>query len=769
MLLAVLSGFITALFLVVAGKFLKGKLSLLFAALPLTLFIYFLQYVPAVAKGNPVYLEYPWIPSIGINFDFYLDGLSMLFCLLITGIGTLVFIYASSYLKNHHYLDRFFGFLCMFMGSMLGLVLSDNLFTLFVFWELTSISSFFLIGFNNEEASSRKSSLLALAVTGGGGFLLLAGFVILGSAGGNFSIQELIGASGEIKSHALYGLILLLVFAGAFTKSAQFPFHFWLPGAMKAPTPVSAYLHSATMVKAGIYLLARLTPVLGNHEYWNMPLIIAGGITMVYTAFHSLFRTDLKAILAYSTIAALGILVFLIGIGTQQSLIAAAVFIMVHALYKASLFLTTGVIDHETGTRDVTKLGGLRSVLLPLAIAGMFAALSNAGIPLTFGFLGKDLIYEATLHTNYSWVLTVAAIITNILLLYAGFVAGIKPFAGQSKKEFASVHLPSVLMWGPPLLLGIGGILLGILPGLIDQPIIQPAVLAMNGGPVDISLKIWHGFNLVLLLSSITLAAGFILYFLAKPSYKKTRFIERFNFFSPHTIILRMSDAVKKFAHWYTAVMQNGRLRIYLLTIIIFLTGLLAYKLFTGVNIYFSSSTFQNITLYEVVVVAITLVAVGITVTAESRLTAVAAMGVVGYCICLLFVFYSAPDLAMTQFTIDTLTVVLFVLVLFKLPPFLNFTNKKAKFRDSVVSIFFGGLIALIALEVLNEPVQKDISSFYGANAYLLAKGKNIVNVIIVDFRAIDTMVEITVLTIAAIGVYSLLKLRINKKGENQL
>jgi multicomponent Na+:H+ antiporter subunit A len=770
MLLAVLSGFITALLLVGLGRHLKGKLSVAISLLPVSLFVYFLQYLPSLGKGDRLYFSYNWIPSLGVNFDFFLDGLSMIFCLLITGIGSLIFLYASSYLKGHIYLDRFFGYLSLFMGSMLGLVLSDNIFTLFVFWELTSISSFFLIGFNNENASSRKSSLMALAITGGGGFLLLTGMVLIGSIGGSYSIQELINSSAVLKEHGLYIVMIVLLFGGAFTKSAQFPFHFWLPGAMKAPTPVSAYLHSATMVKAGIYLLARFTPVLGDHPYWNNTLMVVGGFTMLYTAIHALFRTDLKSILAYSTIAALGILVFLIGIGTQQALIAAAVFILVHAFYKAGLFLITGVIDHETGTRDITRLSGLRLVMMPLALAGLMAALSNAGIPFTFGFLGKDLVYEATLDSErYSYLLTGAAVLTNILLLYAGFVAGIKPFAGKVKAEFAKVHLPGPLLWVPPLLLGLGGLLFGIFPGLIDKALIQPAVLAMFGGPVDISLKIWHGFNLVLLLSVITVTLGILLYIFSKPSKEKEKATERFDVVSPLHLTVQGGKHLRSFSAWYTVTLQNGHLRFYIFVIVSFLMGLLAYKLFTGVNIYLDRTQLSELTSYEVVVSLIMLTSIGITVSTESRLTAVAAMGVIGYCICLLFVFYSAPDLAMTQFTIDTLTVVLFVLVLFRLPPFLNFTNTKAKIRDAILSISFGGLIATIALEVLNESVNKDVSKFYGDNAYTLAKGKNVVNVILVDFRGIDTVVEITVLTIAAIGVYSLLKLKINSKGENQL
>ncbi|WP_207493222.1 putative monovalent cation/H+ antiporter subunit A [Aridibaculum aurantiacum] len=763
--IAVLSGFVVAAMVLLAGRLLKGYQSLILSLLPVSLFIYFLSFIPRLADGNTVMYSYPWIPSLGVQLDYHLDGLSLLFCLLITGIGSLIFIYAAAYMKGYNYVNRFFCYLSMFMASMLGLVLSDNVLALFVFWELTSISSFFLIGFNNDNPDSRKSSLLALAITGGGGFLLMAGFILMGSTIGSFSISEMITSRSVLQNSEHYWLMLLLICGGAFTKSAQFPFHFWLPGAMKAPTPVSAYLHSATMVKAGVYLLARLTPVLGQNIYWNNTLMIVGGITMVYAAFHSLFRTDLKTILAYTTISALGILVFLLGIGTQQALIAAAVFILVHALYKAGLFLVTGIIDHETGTRDVTVLSGLRKVMMPVAIAGIVAAISSAGIPFTFGFLGKDLIYEGTLSSGNNFIfLTALAVVTNIMLLYAGFVAGIKPFTGNIPSQFHDVHLPSLWMWLPPLLLGILSMIFGFFPALIDNSLVQPVVRALHGGPVDIPLKIWHGFNLVLLLSAITLVGGFLLYKYIKPSSERIHAVDRFREYSPAFIIPGIATGVHAFARHYTRIMQNGYLRIYVLVIVLFLVVLLSYKLFTGVNIYIDESKLHEITIYEAVVTGIMLFAIFKTVFTSSRLIAVAAMGVVGYCICLLFVFYSAPDLAMTQFTIDTLTVVLFVLVLFRLPPFLHLTNAPVKIRDGLVALSFGTLLSIIALEVINETATKDITEFYAKNSYVFAKGKNVVNVILVDFRGMDTLVEITVLTIAAIGVYSMLKLKIGLK-----
>ena len=763
MLIAVLAGLIVSILYIPFGKYLKGRLAILAAILPISLFAYFASFIPAIQTGRNIHFHQPWVPSMEVNFDFHLDGLSLLFSLLITGIGSLVFLYAAPYLKGHRYLDRFYAYLSLFMAAMLGVVLSDNVLLLFIFWELTSISSFFLIGFNNDNAASRKSSLIALGVTGGGGFLLMAGLILMGHLSGSYSIQEMLGTNEFLKSHALYGLILLLVFAGAFTKSAQFPFHFWLPGAMKAPTPVSAYLHSATMVKAGVYLLARLQPVLGGTDYWMYPLVTIGGITMLYSAFHSIFRTDLKSILAYSTVAALGMLVFLIGIGTAESLLAASVFILVHALYKASLFLTAGAIDHETGTRDITRLSGLRKVLMPLAIAGILAGLSSAGLPLTFGFIGKDLIYEATLHTTgiLTIVLTTLAVLTNVLLLCAGFLAGIKPFAGTLPERFSEVHLPHGMIWGAPLLLALLGLIFGFAPSLADEPLLNPAARAMHQSAIDSPLQLWHGFNLVLLLSGITLVLGTLLYFVRRPSAASLATIERYNTVSPKHVIGQLARYGRKIAIKYTRTLHNGYLRVYLLCIIVTAILLLAIRLITGGPIRLSIDDLSPVSVYEVVVAVILIAAVYITVTASSRLTVVVATSVLGYCVCLLFVFYSAPDLAMTQFSIDTLTVVLFVLVLFRLPPFLNFANRKIRIRDGLVASSFGLLIALIAVQVLNQPVDQEVSQFYGDNAYTLAKGKNVVNVILVDFRGLDTMFEIVVLSIAAIGVVSLLKLRL--------
>ncbi|MEX2592313.1 MAG: putative monovalent cation/H+ antiporter subunit A [Anditalea sp.] len=759
MLTAVLSGFILALCIPLLGKILKGKFIILTCGLPIVLFVYFLTFIPQISQGGAVRFTYEWVPSYGINMDFVLDGLALLFTLLITGIGSMVFLYTLAYLKGHVYLDRFYGYLSMFMASMLGLVLSDNLISLFIFWELTSISSFFLIGFNNDEEDSRKSALLALAITGLGGLFLLVGVVALGYVGESYNISELFSSSEMIKNHDLYGWILFFVFIAAFTKSAQFPFHFWLPGAMKAPTPVSTYLHSATMVKAGIYLLARFTPILGGHSWWNTTLIVVGSITMLYAAIHAIFRLDLKSILAYSTISALGILVFLLGLGTDKALLAASVFILVHALYKATLFLVTGIIDHETGTRNISKLAGLNKVMLPVGIAGILAAISNAGIPPSFGFVGKDLIYEGTLHLEeWAYVLTGMAIVTNICLLFAGFLAGLKPFIGKLPKTLENVHLPSPLMWIPPLILGAMGIIFGILPALLENSLIKPAVFSMIYSTPEFHLQLWHGFNLILLLSGITIAGGIALFILIKPSEVLLGKAMRFQEISPQALFDYLSRFFVKFSHLYTSLLQNGYLRYYLTTIVGFLSILLAYRLFQGDSLHFNINNLTGMTAYETIVLLIMSVSIFLTVFSKSRLLAVVSMGVIGYAICLIFVFYSAPDLAMTQFSIDTLTVILFVLVLYNLPKYQEFSKTRDKIRDGFVALAFGTLISLLALEVLNEPVKTEISEYYAANAYILAKGKNIVNVILVDFRGMDTLIEITVLTISAIGVLSLLK-----------
>lgn len=768
MLGILISVFIFAFLILFSGKYLRPKHYKFAAILPLMLFVYFSYFLYPIHWEQQAVLSYRWIPSLGVNFDFKIDGLSLLFALLITGIGTLIYFYAAYYLKKYPYLNRFYCYLSLFMGAMLGLVLSDNLITVFMFWELTSITSFFLIGFNNEDEGSRKSALTALAVTGLGGFFLLTGFLMIGNLAGSYSINELLNSSELLQNHSLYGLILIFIFAGAFTKSAQFPFHYWLPGAMQAPTPVSAYLHSATMVKAGIYILARMTPILSDGLIWNYTLMSAGGMTMVFGAFHSIFRRDMKSVLAYSTISALGIIVFLLGLGNEYALYAAVTFILVHALYKATLFLVTGIVDHTLHTRDLNEVYGLGKIMPVVAIASVVAALSSAGIPFTFGFISKDLIYESTLDfpTWGIWI-TIIAVATNVLLACSGFMVGIKPFIGKRPESETELKKPKIYLWLPVVILSSLTLLFGIFPFIADKGILTFAFQSIHSNPTELYLKIWHGFNFVLLLSGITILLGLILFLLNKYFRKSENFIDKFDVVSPQNIIEFISDKIRIFAFLYTRFLHNGYLRNYLIMIILFITLLVGYRLFTTTPIRINTSDLSGLRLYEITIFIMIVVAIYFTLRTTSRLAAIAGMGVIGYGICLIFVFYGAPDLAMTQFTIDTLTVVLFVLVLFKLPSFLTFRSRKIQLRDASISIGFGALIMIITLQALISPADMEVSDFYADNAYILAKGKNVVNVILVDFRGFDTLIETIVLSIAALGVYGLLKYRgINEEAD---
>ena len=760
MLLAVLSGFLFAVLLLAIGPWIRGQGARWTALLPLGLFGYLCSSFGDLAAGNVWTESYAWAPSLGMVLSFRLDGLALLFGLLITGIGTLVFLYTSAYLRGDPLLDRFYGYLSMFMAAMLGLVLSDNVISLFVFWELTSITSFFLIGYKHDDPASRRSARLALGITGLGGMLLLAGLLMMAALTDTYSIQAMMASGVKMPEQASYGLILFFVLGGAFTKSAQFPFHYWLPAAMKAPTPVSTYLHSATMVKAGIYVLFRFSPLLGGHWAWHDTLTLVGGFTMLYGAGQALFRTDLKGILAYSTISALGILTFLIGLGTQLALLAAGVFILVHALYKATLFLVAGILDHETGTRDVTRLRGLGRVMLPVAAAGLLASLSNAGVPPLFGFIGKDLIYEAALEMEQgALLLTAAAVLTKLLLVYAGFVVGVRPFFGTRPSEFTQVHGPELRLWLPPLLLGVLCLVFGLFPGLVETFLARPTLAAVQLGGYEGHLKLWHGFNLVLGLSALTIGVGSIAYLLIAPKQAYEQALARLEPFSPRALIGQVTQGLEGASRAWIGLVQRGYLRVYLLIVMGFLVLLIGPRILQHATFEALIEQLLEVTFYEAVVMAIMSGAVVFAAFTGSRLVAVAALGVMGFAISLIFVFYSAPDLAMTQFSIDTLTVILFVLVLYRLPRYLPLTNLRSKMRDGVLALAFGGLMTLMVLWVMAQPQNRETTDFYTENAYTLAKGKNVVNVILVDFRGSDTLVEITVLVIAALGVFALLRL----------
>lgn len=731
--------------------------------LPAALFAYFLGLSPQITEGNFLLFSYTWVDSMGVNLNFRLDSLSLLFSLLITGIGTLVMLYSISYMKGHQQLDRFYGYLSLFMSSMLGLVLSDNLITLFVFWELTSISSFFLIGFNYTDRGARRAALVALCITGGGGLLLLAGFLLMAGIAGSYEIGEIIGNAELLTGSEYYGALLLLIFAGAFTKSAQFPFHFWLPDAMKAPTPVSTYLHSATMVKAGVYLLARFSPALEGPGLWHNSLLIFGGITMLYGAFHAIWRTDLKAVLAYTTISALGLMVFSIGIGSPVAFGAFGLFILVHALYKSSMFLIAGIIDHETGTRDIRVLRGLGKSMPIVFFAGILAAFSNAGVLPLLGYHSKHLIYESTLSfAGFEVFITSAVLITNALLIAAGFLVCLRPFTGKMAGTSSGKSV-SAWMWVPAILPGVLALFAGAFPNMADRFIVGEVSKLLSGIPIVNHLHLWAGFDIVFGLSTITIILGIVVYFTLSPGNEKAgNLLKKVDFLSPGQLMENLAKSTTGFFSLATHTFQSGYLRYYTGIIMGFLVIVMSLRMLQGFEWQLVAPSLSEFTFIEVVNILVLISALLIAIISASRLLAVASLGVVGLCICLVFLFYSAPDLAMTQFTIDTLTVVLFVLLLRGLPAYLTKTDLGVNWRDFILALAFGGLIFLHALEIIAHGSDNTINAFYAENAYQLAKGKNVVNVILVDFRGTDTLLEIIVLAVAGLGVFSLIKLKVS-------
>lgn len=765
MLTVIISGFVAAVFAPWVYRFTGGARGWLFALVPAGLTIYFANFVPAISAGEVMTFSHEWSPSLGLTLSFLVDGLSLLFALLISGVGALILIYAGSYLAGHPHLGRFYAFILLFMASMLGLVLADNLLVLFVFWELTSISSYFLIGFDHEREGARAAALQALLVTGGGGLALLAGILLLGLAGGSLEVSALLANAEVVRASNLYVPIVLLVLAGAFTKSAQVPFHFWLPGAMEAPTPVSAYLHSATMVKAGVYLLARLSPVLADTKLWIYALSIAGAVTMVAGAYLALRETELKRLLAYLTVSALGMLVLFIGLGSTHSIAAAIGFLLAHALYKGSLFLVAGIIDHETGTRDVNNLGGLRSAMPITATAAVLAAISLAALPPSMGFIGKEMILEAALSAGeIAPIVTIAVMFASILFVAAAGIVAVRPFFGKKLSASKPAHEASAGLWLSPALLAALGIVFGLLPFLVQDSLLRPAVQAIATEPVTLDLALWHGFNLPLALSAVSSACGLAVYAGLNPVLYVLSRLQINSRWGPRHWYSLILAGLNILARRQTELLQSGYLRYYLLIIMVTTLGLAGSKLLVGIDAASFAPNFDA-PFYEWGIACLILLAALAAVLFQSRLAAVAALGVVGYGVALVFIFFGAPDLAMTQFMIETLTVILFVLVFYHLPRFAILSDRFAGVRDALLAVASGALITTIVLIGYGIQLYPKISDYFIENSVPLGHGRNIVNVILVDFRGFDTFGEITVLAVAGIGVYALLKLKPGKDG----
>jgi multicomponent Na+:H+ antiporter subunit A len=708
------------------------------------------------------------VTGLGVRLAFRLDGLSLLFALLVTGIGALILVYGGGYLKGDPRLPRFYSAILFFMAAMLGLVLADDAITLFVFWELTGISSYLLIGFDHEQERARKAALQALLVTGAGGLALLAGLLLLGQVAGTLQLSALGAHSGAIQAHALYLPVLLLILLGAFTKSAQFPFHFWLPGAMAAPTPVSAYLHSATMVKAGIYLLARLNPALGGTDAWHYLVILAGTATLVTGAVLAYGQTDLKRLLAFTTLSALGTLTVLVGISTELSARAAMVFLLVHALYKAALFLGVGAIDHEAGTRDARLLGGLAWAMPLTAFAVVASALSMAGLPPLFGFVAKELFYEAKQEAPRAGdLLVIGSFVGSAFVAAAAGLVAWRPFFGRERGAPRRAHEAPPALWLGPVVLASLSVALGLLPDVLAVPLVQPAASAMRGEHTEIVLQPWAGMSPAFAQSLLMLALGAALYAVHDRALGWLAPLGKLAAWGPGRAYQALLAGIIVVAKGQTRVLQNGVLGWYLLVTIgttVFLGG---YALATRVGPV--PIGLDPVRLDEAAV-ALAMVAGAVAlVRARSLLFAVAALGVVGYGIALVFLLFGGPDLALTQFAIETLSVLLFVLVLRRLPPMRVLSPRSERIRDGVVALAGGVFMTALTLAATAAPHPGVLREYFAATSLALANGRNVVNVILVDFRVFDTLGEITVLALAALGVIALLRLRGSSRRKEAL
>jgi len=765
MLAPVLVLFLVSALAPLAHRALGRRAAVVLAAAPALLFAHFARFIGPSAAGQALEESWPWVAGMGIRLAFRLDGLSLLFALLITGIGALVLVYGGGYLKGDPRLGRFFSATLFFMAAMLGLVLADDAIALFVFWELTSVSSYLLIGFDHEQEKARKSALQALFVTGAGGLALLAGLLVLGEVAGTLQLSALGAQAAAIQAHPRYLLALLLVLLGAFTKSAQFPFHFWLPGAMAAPSPVSAYLHSATMVKAGIYLLARLTPALGGTDAWHYLVILAGTATLVTGAVLAYGQTDLKRLLAFTTVSALGTLTLLVGISTELSARAAMVFLLVHALYKAALFLGVGAIDHEAGTRDVRLLGGLARLMPLTAFAVIASAASMAGLPPFFGFLAKELFYEAKVGAPRAGdLLVVASFVGSALVAAAAVLVAWRPFFGRDRGAPKRAHEAPPALWLGPVLLAALGVALGLFPELLAVPLVQPAASAMRAAHTEVVLRPWAGMSPAFVQSLLVLALGGALYAVHDRALFRLDPLRRLASWGPERAYQAVMAGIAALAKAQTRLFQNGILGWYLLVTIGTTVALGGYALATRVGV--TGVALEPVRPGEALVALAMAAAAVAVVRARSLLVAVAALGVVGYGVAVVFLLFGAPDLSLTQFSIETLSVLLFVLLLRRLPPLRVLSPLGERLRDGVVAAAGGVFVTALVMAATAVPQPTPLRDFFAAASLALANGRNVVNVILVDFRGFDTLGEITVLAVAAIGVVALLRLRAPAKGE---
>ena len=759
---------------------------------PITLFIMLARLIPSVASGKTFVHTYEWIPTLNINFTTYLDGLSMILGLLITGVGSLVILYSIFYLSTKESLQHFYSYLLLFMGAMLGVVFSDNLMVLYVFWELTSVSSFLLIAFWNHRKASRQGAQKAMLITVSGGIAMLVGFIMLHTMTGSFSLREIMATTETFMDHPLFIPAMILILLGAFTKSAQFPFHIWLPDAMEAPTPVSAYLHSATMVKAGIYLVARFTPFFGVDQVWFWTVSGVGMITLIWGSFNAVRQTDLKALLAYSTVSQLGLIMSLLGLGSialqygysedtvlyTQATFAALFHLVNHSTFKGALFMVVGILDHELGTRDVRRLGGLMMFMPFTFTVAVIGSLSMAGLPPFNGFLSKEMFFLATVHImnadvfsvqSYGILFPVIAWIASVFTFVYCMIIIFKTFLGpvQQEKLDKPIHEAPIGILISPIILA--GLVVGIFffPNLLGEYILQPAMASIYptfGDPSVLTptISAWHGLEIELFMTIGVVIVGAILYKLLKywkPVYKLISSKYTFDAFYNNFISFAETQSTALTNRYMT-----GLLRDYLVYIYVFFILTLGGFLFYSDAFSFDSTTNAPIQVYEVILISVMVIAAVAMLFAKSRMTATLLNGVLGYSIAIFFVIFRAPDLALTQLVVESVTTALFLLAFSHLPDWeKEKTSSKTKITNAAISVAVGTIVVLIALSVLNYDQFDTISVFF-EDAYELAGGANIVNAILGDFRAFDTMLEVVVLFIAGLGIYTMIKLRAKKE-----
>ncbi|GLR64634.1 monovalent cation/H+ antiporter subunit A [Marinospirillum insulare] len=743
-----------------AARFSRNSIALLTALLPAAaLFLLFTQ-APAVFSGQVLAVSFKWIPLAGLEVAFRLDGLAWLFALLILGIGQLIILYARYYLSEQDNMPLFYSYLLLFMTAMLGIVLSGNLIQLWFFWELTSISSFLLIGFWSHKSEARKGARMALTITGAGGLALLAGLLLVGQVVGSYDLGEVLASGDLIREHAAYPVILVLVLLGAFTKSAQFPFHFWLPHAMSAPTPVSAYLHSATMVKAGIFLMARMYPVLSGTELWFLIVSMTGLATLLIGAYVALFKHDLKGLLAYSTISHLGLITLLLGMNTQLSTVAAIFHIVNHAAFKASLFMAAGIIDHETGTRDMRQINGLWKYMPHTATLAMVAAASMAGVPLLNGFLSKEMFFAETLQQvtlgSLSWMVPVFATLGTVFSVAysARFIHDVF-FNGEPVDLPKTPHEPPRFMRIPVEVLIALCLLIGIFPNFVIGPLLAIASSAALGGDLpNYSLAIWHGFNVPLLMSFLAMVGGLIIYYNRKHLF---RFQAQFPEADAKLIFEWVMQQLVKGCTVIMQKLENGSLQRYIY-LLIFLAMILMAGPMIDLNAtegHKSQLPLDNLTLIAAIILAAATLAT--VLFNRKRLVSIISLSVVGLIVSLAFARFSAPDLALTQLSVEVVTMILLLLALFFLPQNTpKESHPRRLVRDLSLAGIIGGVIGTINYAMITRPLDS-LSWFYLENSKTGGGGTNVVNVILVDFRGLDTLGEISVLGIAALGIYKLI------------